>query len=107
MDRGYLEMALGRLKHLQKHGPINTTTGICWNTKLDAYWFGDYTKDWPKHSGDELYPVPATNAKYKHSRKGAKKQYHNSKNLWIRAQGELRQELLQFAIDKITKELEL
>lgn len=77
---------------------IDRKVGICGRLS-DASHISQFFKYWDHYSGDPYFPVPYTNNKVSSIRA------YNEKPLWRGQYGELRKELLEFCIQKVTEEL--
>lgn len=88
--------------------------GICWNTTyhlmgtvhdtsylFDSSLFDHYTPLWSKYTGNSGYPVPAVSVGYT-----PQQEYLSSRDKWAGKYGQLRYKLLDFLIEKLTKDVE-
>lgn len=99
---------LAALIKIKQDGPKDLNCGICSNAQelVDPYECSDggmayhlisaYSVEWPKFSGDKLYPIPSPTGN------DPMDEYDYSDDLWTGAYGELRYELLDFLINELT-----
>lgn len=91
---------------LQQDSPSKPAEGICANIGMKDIGilyseFGNLISDWPYFSGELEFPIPSTDPNIV----TPMMQYLRGGNLWEGEQGQLRWNLVQFAIDKLTAQL--
>lgn len=103
--------SLMRLQFLVEKGVgLNLAKGICGNlesvnshnSNTFILWLKENVSEWEKFSGSSIFPVASPNSLY-----SAMDYYMKSRqlNVWEGEYGEDRKELLQWCIDRITKQL--
>lgn len=96
---------------LKKGIRLNLANGICSNialvtiydSRIFTSWLHENVPEWEKFSGSTIFPVKSPISLY-----SAHDYYMRSvqRNVWEGKYGEDRKELLQWCIDRITKQLE-
>ena len=85
------------LQDLYDNGPSRPDTGICHQKQMmGSYHLGQFLnliKEWPKHSGQELFPI-----------EGAQAYLSNTLGCWEGNRGELRRELLAWCIEQLSQQ---
>ena len=98
---------------LYTKGVVEHACGICYNVlfsyihlrylypthSLYAGYLDYLISDWPKHTGDDEFPVPAPEVMGCDHRRV----YYGSTDKWSGAYGKLREELLSYLYHKVTK----
>lgn len=108
------QILLNALMAIKKE-PFEPHTGICPNIDyatmnipgtIDMFIqtvFKDIAQSWPKYSGDQHYPVPATFSD--ETPRTAYAFAYTHEGMWGGEYGTLRKELLDYAISELEKEL--
>lgn len=129
-DDDLLLATLDALKLIQKyaqeqHPELLWSSGICYNTWRELLFSAsdvvtEETVDeevwtycilvplfrtWPKFSGINAFPVPATQEKYYSLESGPSSQYMAEHNLWVGEYGKMRLDLLEHMITELAKKI--